>query len=41
MEEEERQGEPGEGGVGVSGDIDPGTETSARYKQEDATEEWG
>ena len=44
--EEERQGEPGEDGetrsaVGVSGDIDPGTETSARYKQEDEAEEWG
>ena len=27
--------------AGVSGDIDPGIATSARYKQEDAAEEWG
>ena len=43
---EERQGEPGEDGeartaVGVPrpGDIDPGTETGARYKREDGAAE--
>ena len=44
--EEEGQGEPGEDGeartaVGVSGDIDPDTEISARSKQENASEELG